>query len=80
MARFEDGVRAYVKGETTVAVYFPVDARGEADISCRQCPHYVQSQRRCGLNSRVVAYPDKFVGQDCPLELKEGCDNVQRNS
>ena len=35
---FEDGVRKYITGYALIEVHFPVDDRGNADISCRQCP------------------------------------------
>lgn len=36
MASFETGVSSYVKAQATVTVFFPVDAKGNADISCSQ--------------------------------------------
>lgn len=71
MPNFDSGVTGYVVGEYTVRVYFPIDNKGEPDISCKQCPYYRISSRTCALNGEVVAYPEKFVGQKCPLECKE---------
>lgn len=65
--RFESGVYGYVKAECTVTVYFPIDKKGEADISCRQCPYYRQQSRTCGLNESIVPFGEKFVGPNCPL-------------
>jgi hypothetical protein len=48
-------------------VYFPIDKKGEADISCRQCPYYRQQSRTCGLDESIVPFGEKFVGPNCPL-------------
>lgn len=71
MPNFESGVSRYIDGYATIVVHFPVDRRGCADISCSQCPYYSRSSRICQLNKHVPAYPDKFVGQECPLITKE---------
>ena len=74
MPNFESGVAGYVVGEYTIKVYFPVDLKGEADISCKQCPMYWQTSRRCGLNQAIVEYPEKFVGSRCPLQARKDED------
>lgn len=71
MANFESGVASYVHGKATVDVYFPVDQRGNADISCTQCFFFREASRRCGLNGEVSQYPSKYVGSNCPLEMVE---------
>lgn len=71
MANFESGVASYVHGRATVDVYFPVDQRGNADISCTQCFFFREASRRCGLNGEVSQYPSKYVGSNCPLEIVE---------
>lgn len=71
MANFDSGVVNYVDATATVKVSFPVDFRGVPDISCKQCPFSGNNQRMCQLNKMIVAYPEKFVGQNCPLEVKE---------
>lgn len=71
MANFESGVAGYVRGTATVEVFFPVDAKGNADINCYQCEFFHRSTSRCGLNGKVCAYPQKYVGQFCPLEMEE---------
>ena len=71
MANFESGVASYVHGRATVDVYFPVDQRGNADISCTQCFFFREASRRCGLNGEVSQYPSKYVGSNCPLEMVE---------
>jgi len=67
MASFETGVSSYVTAQAIVTVHFPVDAKGNADISCAQCYFFRESSKRCGLNWEVCAYPNKYVGDRCPL-------------
>lgn len=71
MANFESGVTSYIKAYTVIEVNFPVDSKGNADISCRQCPYLSSNVRMCQLNKKPVAYPEKFVGAECPLIKKE---------
>lgn len=71
MARFDDGVKGYVKATATVEVHFPVDWRGSVEIACKHCPFFLRGNMRCGLNQAVVNYPDKYVGSECPLEQFE---------
>ena len=71
MANFESGVASYIKSYAVVEVYFPVDDKGRADISCKQCPYLSVTSRICQLNKKPIAYPDKFVGQYCPLNRIE---------
>lgn len=68
---FDSGVAAYVHGVATIHVYFPVDSRGSADISCSQCFFFREASRRCGLTGQISAYPTKYVGDSCPLEMEE---------
>ena len=76
MADFSSGVSGFVKASAVISVGFPIDLKGNADVSCFQCPYYSHSSRICQLNKAVPAYPSKFIGQDCPfwesLERKEG--------
>lgn len=67
MSEFSSGVSSYIKAQATVTVFFPVDAKGNADISCSQCYFFRESSKRCGLNWEVCAYPNKYVGDRCPL-------------
>lgn len=67
MANFDSGVASYVKAYAVVEVNFPVDDKGRADVSCKQCPYLSISNRMCRLNSSMVAYPERAVGQNCPL-------------
>jgi hypothetical protein len=71
MPSFDSGVSKYIKARAVVEVGFPVDWRGSADISCKQCPYYVRATQRCALNQAVVNYPERYVGENCPLELVE---------
>ena len=69
--RFDSGVADYVVGKAVVTVYFPVDAKGRADISCKQCEYFRNSTRRCALNGLISEYPERYVGSRCPLELSD---------
>lgn len=68
---FESGVSSYVIGTAVVEVSFPVDRKGNADVSCSQCFFYREASRRCGLTGQISEYPNKFVGSNCPLEIAE---------
>lgn len=67
MACFETGVVSYIHAQAVVDVFFPVDHKGNADICCAQCYFFRESSKRCGLNWEVCAYPNKYVGDGCPL-------------
>jgi hypothetical protein len=69
MANFESGVSRYIRARATVEVAFPVDMKGSADISCSQCPYFSRPSRVCRLNGELAAYPEKYVGDWCPLEI-----------
>jgi hypothetical protein len=80
MAHFESGVKDYVRTRATVEVYFPVDWRGSADISCSQCFFFRRNYQTCGLNGEVCQYPNKYVGDSCPLEpVEENADDQTDN-
>ena len=68
MADFDSGVASYIHAKAKVDVYFPVDSRGNADVSCNQCYYFRRSYKTCGLNGEVCQYPEKYVGASCPLE------------
>ena len=68
MANFDSGVKGYVKGVAVVEVNFPIDDKGRAEIMCKHCPYLSSNERMCQLNKQPVAYPNKFVGDMCPLE------------
>lgn len=71
MANFESGVASYVKAEAIIKVNFPVDEKGRAEIACKHCPYLSSNERMCQLNKEPVAYPNKFVGDMCPLREVE---------
>ena len=70
MSRFDDGVKAYIKGYCTVEVLFPIDWRDNPDIRCDQCKYYGRTSKMCQLNKQIVEYPDKFRGGHCPLIIE----------
>ena len=77
MANFESGVSRYIKGRATVEVNFPVDWRGNAEIACKHCDYFHSTSRKCGLNHHVVNFPEKYVGEYCPLvPVEERNENV----
>lgn len=71
MPNFESGVKEYIIGYAVVEVGFPVDWRGNPDISCFQCKFFSRSTGRCNLTQEVSEYPNKYVGSHCPLVIKE---------
>lgn len=71
MANFDTGVASYIFGQATVTVGFPVDYRGNAEIACKHCNFYIRATQRCGLTQQIVNYPEKNVGECCPLERIE---------
>ena len=75
MSSFESGVLSYIRGRAVVTNYWPVDARGNADINCVQCFFFRDASRRCGLTGEVSEYPQKYVGSKCPLLNDEDFEN-----
>lgn len=71
MANFESGVASYVRTQAIVPVNFPVDDKGKAEINCKHCPYLSSNERMCQLNKEPVAYPNKYVGDMCPLREVE---------
>lgn len=71
MPNFDSGVSGYVRASCVIEVGFPIDWNGKSDIRCEQCPYFGRTSRTCQLNKKPVAYPEKYVGQDCPLEVEE---------
>ena len=68
---FESGVASYIKAEAVIKVNFPVDEKGRAEIACKHCPYLSSNERMCQLNKEPVAYPNKYVGDMCPLREVE---------
>lgn len=71
MANFESGVASYIRTQAVVPVNFPVDDKGKAEINCKHCPYLSSNERMCQLNKEPVAYPNKYVGDMCPLREVE---------
>ncbi|MBQ8357129.1 MAG: hypothetical protein IJX39_04905 [Clostridia bacterium] len=71
MANFDSGVSRYIKARAVVEVSFPVDWRGNIEIACKHCQFFDRAKQRCNLTQQVVNFPDKFVGECCPLERVE---------
>ena len=71
MANFDSGVKSYITGQHLVKVHFPVDFKDNAEICCKHCQFLSSSERMCQLNKKPVAYPNKYVGDFCPLEREE---------
>lgn len=67
MADFENGVASYITGYAIVKNHFPVDAKGKAEICCRQCRFFRYSSNSCALNGEICNYPERYVGLYCPL-------------
>jgi hypothetical protein len=80
MPCFDDGIQSYIEAEATVKVFFPVDFKGNADISCSQCFFFRRNYSTCGLNGEVCQYPNKYVGGSCPLKpVEENNNNMEEN-
>lgn len=71
MPDFSSGVASYVKAQATVTVFFPVDSKGNSDISCYQCQFFSRNNGICQLTKEITAYPQRFVGGCCPLKRIE---------
>lgn len=69
--RIESGVAAYIIGKHTVKVGFPVDFTGRKYIRCEYCEYFRRTSRICGLNGHVPAFPERNIGQECPLQFEE---------
>ena len=67
MACFDSGVMKFIKAIAIVEVQFPVDWHGRTEIACKHCDFFVRATNRCGLNQKVVNYPERYVGEYCPL-------------
>ena len=68
MANFDSGVMKYIKTYAVVETSFPVDWKGNAEIACKHCNYFVRATCRCGLTQQIVNFPDKYVGDTCPLQ------------
>ena len=72
---FDSGVKAYITGEYTVKISFPVDFKDNADVCCYQCKMFSRNTGICQLTKEISEYPTKYKGSHCPLnfdgEIKE---------
>ena len=71
MSRFESGVKRYIDGTVTVTIHFPVDFKDHEYVACEYCKLYSRSSRRCYLTGEILPFPEKYVGEDCPLRLED---------
>ena len=71
MANFESGVKGYVTGQYLVNVNFPIDFKDNVEIACKHCQYLASNERMCQLNKKPVAFPNKYVGDFCPLKPLE---------
>jgi len=78
MADFSSGVSGYVVGEMHIKVFFPIDLKGRKDVCCCQCDYYGRKSKICLLNKKIVAYPEHYIGQDCPLKFND--DQTMENN
>ena len=68
MANFDTGVKGYIKARAVIEVNFPIDWRDNAEIACKHCNFYVRATQRCALTQQVVNFPERYVGECCPLQ------------
>jgi hypothetical protein len=67
----QSGVKAYKQGTAVVKASFPIDFKGNLFLACDYCRFYRQTSRRCGLNGEIPAFPDRYIGEFCPLTFEE---------
>lgn len=83
MPNFDDGVKAFVIGECTIKVHFPIDWRDNADVNCYQCNFFSRTSGLCQLTKEISEYPTKYISSTCPLkfsgEIQEK-NNEQNNN
>lgn len=68
MANFDTGVKGYIKARAVVEVNFPIDWKDNAEIACKHCNFFVRATQRCGLTQTIVNFPERYVGECCPLQ------------
>lgn len=71
MANFECGVKKYIWATANVKIHFPVDVKGNADVSCYQCDMFNRNSGKCVLTGKTSEYPKLHVGSECPLTFEE---------
>lgn len=75
MADFSDGVKEYIEAEGKIINFFPVDWKGNKDISCFQCDFFSRNSGACLITKEVTPYPQKFVGRICPFD-----ESIKKNN
>ena len=75
MANFDTGVKRYIKARAVIETSFPVDWNERTEIACKHCNYFVKATQRCGLTQHIVNFPERYVGECCPLE--EVIEDVQ---
>ena len=76
MVDFESGVKAYIKGECKVTIFFPVNWKDNADVNCFQCKMFSRNTGICQLTKEISEYPTIHRGSHCPLEFDGEINNI----
>lgn len=79
MANFDSGVKAYIVGEVTVKVLFPIDWKDNPDVSCYQCKFFSRNNGICQLTKEVSEYPQKYISSKCPLTFSGEIKEINEN-
>lgn len=67
MPDFTDGVKDYVTATAVITNYFPIDLKGNPDLSCYQCRYFSRSTGVCYITKDVTPKPQTAVGRTCPF-------------
>ena len=67
MPTFSTGVSGYVYAKAEIYAHFPIDEKGNPDISCYQCDYFSRSNGTCRITAAVSEYPTRNVGTQCPM-------------
>lgn len=71
MADFTDGVKDYVIATAVIKNFFPIDLKGNADISCYQCRFFSRNSGICQITKEITPFPQRFIGMNCPFRNNE---------
>ena len=69
MANFDDGIKAFIIGECTIKVHFPIDWKDNIDVSCYQCRFFSRNNGICQITKEISEYPTRYIGSKCPLNF-----------
>ena len=75
MADFESGVKAYITGECTVKVHFPVDWHNNVYVNCYQCKFFSRNNGICQITKEISEFPTSHTGSNCPLKFSGEIEN-----